>query len=132
MKKIIRLTESDLTRIIKRVIAEGHAGNGNVLWVIDEQEIVDGNFYEVVEKLIKQNILKGTWSMKVNSQGTCSIDISVNGRKIFSDPSFGPISDIEPSFGNLRQGNFVIKYSKAVGPESNKLEIYNIEIQLLK
>jgi hypothetical protein len=133
MKKIIRLTESDLTRIVKRVIAEG-AGKGNVLWVIDEQDMVEGKFYDEVENLMggygktNKKELYGKWKMRV-IDGTCFLDYYVNNREVFSD-TFGPISDILPTFKDIRSGNFKITTTMYNHPEAGPTPKY--EIQILK
>ena len=75
MKKIIRLTESDLMRLVKRIIKED---NSNSLLVIDSE----GEPF--IAKLGKQNITKGIWEknrpdeIKIKPNGI-SNSFTING-----------------------------------------------------
>lgn len=130
MKRIIRLTESDLTRIVRRVINEGHRGEGNIIWILDNDDLEYGGYFGTVEKLVKQKITKGEWKMRLINE-TVVIDFYVNGREVFSDERIGPESDILPEFKNKIKGNFKITYKTTVHPEAGDKYNYDYEIHIM-
>ena len=48
MKKVIRLTESDLTRIVKRVINEETEGIDNFIDIVDKQYNINDELKTVI------------------------------------------------------------------------------------
>ena len=130
MKRIIRLTESDLARIVKRVINEGRRGEGKTIWILEETDMEIGGYLTKVENLIKKNILSGEWKMRLIDE-TVVLDFYVNGTEVFSDDAVGPTSDLLSEFGNKIKGNFKITYKTKVHPEAGKPFNYDYEIHIM-
>jgi hypothetical protein len=91
MKKIVRLTESDLVRIVKRVINE--QSDNSLL-------SVDSSGEPIVTKLAKENKMSGTWFKSPSSDGF-SIKPSNDSKSYFID---GPSSDLNslPKKGSFK------------------------------
>ena len=132
MKKIVRLTESDLVRIVKRVINEERRGEGNTIFILDEKDIVDYGFYDEVEKLmggygkVNKKELSGKWKMRLINEEVV-LDYYVNGREVFSGV-LGPNSDVLSHFGNTITGNFKITSTMYDHPEGGPTSRYELHI----
>jgi hypothetical protein len=98
MKKIIRLTESDLMRLVKRVIKEE---NSNALLSMDSAS------EPIIEKLGKQNITKGIWEK--NSPG--EITIKPNG----ISKSFTIMGQENDLYSLPKKGTFTISMNYKTG-----------------
>jgi len=131
MKRIIRLTESDLARIVRRVINEGRRGEGKTIFILEEDgDMRIGGYFTKVENLVKKNIRSGKWKMRLIN-GTVALDFYVNGTEVFSDDAVGPESDLSSIFGNKIEGDFKITYKTTVHRESGVTYNYDYEIHIM-
>jgi len=133
MRKIIRLTERDLTRLVKRVIAEG---NGDILLTIEEQSMVDYGIYDQVENLmggygkVNKKELSGKWTLTYKDSGAVKngsavLDFYVNGRKEFTyigrDRYFS-------NFAGIKSGTFKITTTMFNHSEAGPTPRYEIQV----
>jgi len=138
MRKIVRLTERDLTRLVKRVIAEG---NGDILWTIEEQSMVDNGFYDQVENLmggygkVNKKELSGKWTFmfkdspisggRVITNGDAIFDFYVNGRKEFT---YKGRNRNFTKFADIKSGTFKIITTMFDHSEAGPTPIYKIQV----
>ena len=146
MRKIVRLTESDLVRIVKRVINEQDVPKilptPGTIAVIDEQQMVDGDYYDVVEKLMglqpgaagrpKIKELYGTWKLKqeidpIGKFNVADIEFYVNNTKVFEDDVMGKPGEIQRDFAK-KTGKFRITYVMYNHPEGGPTARFEIHI----
>jgi hypothetical protein len=134
MKKIVRLTESDLVRIVKRVINEERRGGGNTIFILDDKDIVGYGFYDEVAKLmggygkVNKKELSGKWKMRLINEEVV-LDYYVNGREVFSGVLGGKYpSDVLSEFGNTITGNFKITSTMYDHPEGGPTPRYELHI----
>lgn len=133
MKKIVRLTESDLARVVKRVINEFRDGSGNTLFILTDEDISGYGFYDVVEKLmggygkVNKKELLGKWQSRLTKDGV-AFDFYVNGREVFSEV-LGPMSHFSEFLKtNVTNGNFKIMTRMYNHPEAGPTPKYDIYV----
>ena len=137
MRKIVRLTERDLSRIVRRVISED---NSNILMTMDEQTMVDDEIYDQVENLMggygDKNIkkeLSGKWTLtfkdspidggRVVKNGDAVLDFYVNGRKEFTHIGrYRHFTDF-PKSGNFKIITTMYNHSEAGPTPRYKIDI---------
>ena len=132
MRKIIRLTERDLSRIVRRVISED---NSNILMTMDEQMMVDYEIYEEVEDLMggygDKNIkkeLSGKWTLTFKDSGpvkngSAVLDFYVNGRKEFTYIGRDRYFSNFPKSGNFKIITTMFNHSEAGPTPRYKIDI---------
>ena len=146
MARIIRLTESDLMRIVKRVINEQDVPKiprtPGTIAVLDEKQMVDGDYFYVVEKLMglqhgaagrpKIKELYGIWKLKeeIDPKGKfnlADIEFYVNNNKVFEDDVVGQPDRMQRDFVK-KTGKFRITYVMYNHPEAGPTAMFEIHI----
>ena len=138
MKKIVKLTESDLVRLVKRIINEQEIPlTPGTIAVLD-----GGDYFNVVEKLMglkpgasgrpKVKELYGTWKLKkeIDPRGKFNIayiEFYVNNNKVFEDSVTGLPEKIQKDFAK-KTGRFRITYTMYNHPEAGPTPRFEIHI----